>query len=409
MTEMGDEASASRQVSEKQRMSLEGDDAGILNSENPQATYVAMAAGCPVHRNADGTVTALRLADIASLNRNKDVLGIGGPGPSLGGTRRLIPLDLDGPEHTKYRRILDPLFAPKKIAPLAESVRALANELIDGFIDAGEVEIFDAFCEILPSTVFLRLIGLPQSDLPFFLGFKNAILKPDFTKPFDEILADVLAASESLYGYFDNVLDDREAKGEPGDDLIGWFMTVEVDGRRLSREEVLDILYLQMIAGLDTVAASLANLIAWLARHPDQRARLVADPSLWPAAVEELMRFTSPVTTGFRYPQVDIELGGETIAAGTQVIVSWAAANLDPEVFADPLTVDFGRHPNPHIAFASGSHRCLGSHLARLELRVALETLHTRIPDYRIIDGHEVEFTANPRTPVNGLPLVWNR
>jgi cytochrome P450 len=406
--ETSDAASANRQVSEQQR-TLEGADAGILNSENPQATYVAMAAGCPVHRNADGTVTALRLADIASLNRNKDVLGIGGPGPSLGGKRRLIPLDLDGPEHTNYRRILDPLFAPKKIAPLAESVRTLANELIDGFIDAGEVEIFGAFCEVLPSTVFLRLIGLPQSELPFFLGFKNAILKPDFTKPFDVILADVLAASESLYAYFDNVLDDREARGEPGDDLIGWFMTVEVDGHTLSREEILDILYLQMIAGLDTVAASLANLITWLARHPDRRARLVADPSLWPAAVEELLRFTSPVTIGFRYPQVDIELGGETIAAGTQVIVSWAAANLDPDVFPDPLTVDFDRQPNPHIAFANGSHRCLGSHLARLELRVALEALHARIPDYRIVDGHEVEFTANPRTPVNGLPLVWDR
>jgi cytochrome P450 len=212
---------------------------------------------------------------------------------------------------------------------------------------------------------------------------------------------------EWLQAYFNDSLDAREASGDPGDDMIGWLMSTEVDGDRLTRENLLDILGLLMIAGLDTVAASLACMLSYFARHPEDRARVVADPSLWTDAVEELMRFESPVTDGGRIATQDLVLpSGEKIPAGTHMSISWSAANLDPDYFPDPLTVDFGRRPNPHIAFASGFHRCLGSHLARMELRVALEAFHRRIPDYRIKPGVELEYSGNPRTPLN-LELVW--
>ena len=194
---------------------------------------------------------------------------------------------------------------------------------------------------------------------------------------------------------------------DPGDDLLGWLLTTEVDGEHLTREDILDILGLLMIVGLDTVAASLACMLSYFARHSEQRAEVVDDPSLWPSAVEELMRFESPVTEGGRIATEDLELpSGERISPGTLMSVIWAAANVDPDYFPDPLTVDLRRSPNAHIGFASGFHRCLGSHLARMEMHVALEAWHQRIPDYEIEPGAELVYTGNPRAP-HHFPLVW--
>ncbi len=153
-----------------------------------------------------------------------------------------------------------------------------------------------------------------------------------------------------IHDYFNRLLDDRLGIDDAGDDLLGWLLTTEVDGERLPREDLLDILGLLMIAGLDTVAASLACFLSYLARHPDDRRRLVADPSLWPSAIEELLRYESPVTDGGRIALADLELpSGEHIAAGTKMGISWHAANLDPDAFDDPLTVDFRpRAESPH-------------------------------------------------------------
>ena len=263
------------------------------------------------------------------------------------------------------------------------------------------------WCEPLPSSIFLSLMGIPQSDLDYFLSFKNAQLHPNVDQPVEQILAQMKEGAERCYGYFERVIAERSDRDDGGDDLIGWLLSVEVDGERLSEEEILDIAYLMMIAGLDTVAASLACFLTHLARFPERRRWILADPARWPAAIEELLRFESPVTDGSRMPQVDIELSGEKIAAGTVCHVSWSAANLDPDFFDDPLRVDLERSPNPHIAFASGFHRCLGSHLARLELRVALEQFHARIPDYTLdVPVEDLHFSGNPRMP-QVLPIAW--
>jgi cytochrome P450 len=162
-----------------------------------------------------------------------------------------------------------------------------------------------------------------------------------------------------------------------------------------------------MIAGLDTVTASLGCLLSWLARHPDERRWVTADPSRWPLAVEELMRYESPVPGTSRFATKDIVINGRSYPAGTEFSVSWSAANLDPAFFDDPLTVNLERQPNPHIDFASGWHRCLGSHLARLELRIAMEEWHARIPDYEIAPGADVPYIPLGVRQPTTLPLVW--
>ena len=399
------------------------DEERALAGPEARSTYSAMAADCPVHRGPDGTPMLTRLGDIVEVNRRRDVLGPGGSGSLMGGQRPLIPLDLDGEEHARYRRLLEPLFSARRVTALEPQVRAMADALIDAFIDLPRrdsdgrhvpVDVHRAFCQPLPSLFFLGLMGIPASDLDALCAFKDTLLgrlPPSMTPP--ERMAAMREASAGCYAYLDRTFAEREAHADQGvvaadlaADLLGWLMTAELDGERLGRQELLDISYLLILAGLDTVTSSLSCMIAHLAQAPGLRARLCGDPSLWPAAVEELLRVESPVPTGYRFPAVDTEIAGERFAAGETLFVCWASANLDPAAFPDPLTVDLERRGAGHVAFGSGFHRCLGMALARMELRVALEQWHRRIPDYALAPGHVLRFSGKPRAP-NGLPLVW--
>ncbi len=374
-------------------------------STEPQQMYADRLARCPIEHHGDSLYTAYTMADLLFLNKHRNVEQ---GSRFLGSTRPAIPLGLDGEQHRKYRRLLDPVFAPKRIAPLEAKIRQLANEIIDQFVDNGEVDAYHAWCEPLPSTIFLSVMGLPMSDRDNFISFKNRILgTADPSLSADEVMAQRMEAVAWIQSYFMQDLDLREREAVPRDDMIGWLLTTEVDGDRLTREDVLDILGLLMIAGLDTVAASLACFLSYFARHADQRARIVDDRALLPSAIEELMRFESPVTEGMRRVLVDITLpSGTVLPAGSWVMISWSAANLDPDAFPNPLDVDLERSPNAHIGFASGFHRCLGSHLARMEMRAALDVWHDRIPNYQIAPDVELSYSGNPRAP-HQLPLVW--
>jgi cytochrome P450 len=381
--------------------------AAARTTVEPQPLYVKLAAECPVARISEGAVILLTMDDVLYVNKHRDVEQAS---KFLGSNRPAIPLGLDGPEHTRYRRLLDPVFSAKRVAPLAEQVRKLANEMIDGFIGTHRVDAYREWCEPLPSQIFLSIMGLPMEDLPDFLRFKELTLgNEQVERDAPEVAAAKKAeAVQWIQDYFNRSLDERESRQEPGDDMLGWLLTAEAGGEKLTREDILDILGLLMIAGLDTVAASLACFLSYFARHPEQRSRMVADPSGWPRAVEELMRFESPVTDGGRIARVDLELpSGVKIPAGTFMIVSWSAADVDPKHFPDPLRVDLDRSPNPHIGFASGFHRCLGSHLARMEMQSAMQVWHERIPSYRITDGVELTYSGNPRAP-HQLPLEWD-
>ena len=195
-------------------------------------------------------------------------------------------------------------------------------------------------------------------------------------------------------------------RSDPRDDMITGFVTAEVDGERLTTEDILDICYLFLLAGLDTVTASLDCFIAYLAQHADRRDLLVADPALVPRAVEELLRWETPVVAVPRLAVQDVEIAGDQIRAGERVACLLGAADTDGSQFPEPDDVDFARDPNRHLAFGAGVHRCLGSHLARLELRVALEELHRRIPDYHLTPGETPHFTFRIRS-AEYLPLTF--
>lgn len=392
-------------------------DSTTLMSEHPQELHnQRLAEG--IEELAPGLVALRKMGDIQALTRSHAVRQFGG-GPmaelltsggegarlGLGGHYVALPLELNGAEHTKWRKLLDPVFAPKKLASLEPRIRASANELTDKFIDTGEVDAYAEWCDPLPSSIFLSIMGIPPSEREHFVAFKNVIISENPFSP--STPQEREAAFTDSEAWFAAEFDRRERLGEYGDDVIGWLLQTEVDGRPINREELLGICNLLMIAGLDTVAASLSCVLAHLARHPDRRARLLAEPSLWPSAIEELMRFESPVAQGFRHVVEDVELPSGTMPAGTNAIVWWAAANVDPDAFENPLSVQLDRSPNAHISFASGWHRCLGSHLARMEIRIAMDVWHSRIPNYRIAEGVELTYSINPRAP-HRLPLVWD-
>lgn len=375
-----------------------------LDSADPQSIYNMLRENSPILRTEQGGTMISRHEDVEFALRHAEVFSSDMDAISIGNVRPLIPLQINPPEHVKYRRLLDPLFAPKQVALLENDVRKLSNQLIDDFIDKGECEFNSAFAIPLPCTVFLRLLGLPLEDLDLFLEFKNNIIRPDTKdqKEFERIQAET---GQKIYAYFDKVLNERER--QPRDDLMSGFLQADVEGHRLTREDILDICYLFLLAGLDTVTASVGCMVAFLARHPEQRQRLVDDRSLIPGAVEELLRWETPVPGVPRVVTEDVELAGERLEAGERVTVLLGSANIDESEFPEPADIDFERSANRHLAFGGGVHRCLGSHLARLELRVALEQLHERIPDYTIKPGEEPQYTMGIRA-VEYLPLVFS-
>jgi cytochrome P450 len=373
----------------------------------PQSMYDMLREQAPVLKVEMGGTIIARHEDVEFALRNADVFSSDMEAVSIGNVRPLIPLQVNPPDHVKFRRLLDPLFAPKQVAQLEADVRKLSNQLIDDFIDSGECEFNSAFAIPLPCTVFLRLLGLPLEELDLFLELKDNIIRPNGEAaqiPEAEFTRIQAETGQRIYAYFDKVLDERER--QPQDDMLTGFLEAEVDGNRLTREDILDICYLFLLAGLDTVTASVGCMVSYLAQHPEQRQRLVDDPSQIPGAVEELLRWETPVPGVPRVVTKDVELSGERLAPGERVTVLIGSANIDERGFPEPADIDFERPANRHLAFGGGVHRCLGSHLARLELRVALEQLHERIPDYSIKPGEEPKYSMGIRA-VEYLPLVF--
>lgn len=335
----------------------------------------------------DGALHLYRYTDILAINRHPKVLGNGGRGGTFGNDDPLIPLEVDGEDHRKWRRLLDPMFAPKQMAALDAQIRELAGELIDAFAAERGAELFTALCTPLPCLTFLRLVGAPVEDLDFFLEFKEGVVHPKGDTA-EELDANMAASGAKLLEYFSTFLTEKRKTAHREDDVLAKIMTGQVDGRPVTELELINIAFLFMFAGLDTVTSALSCILAWLGQHPDNYRMLVEDRALVPGAVEELIRYESPVPSGIRFAEEDIELGdGLVVPSGDVINAYWAAGNLDPTYHDDPLTVDFKRGRKDHLVFASGTHRCLGSHLARMEMRLALDEFLNRIPAFSVDVG----------------------
>jgi cytochrome P450 len=312
--------------------------------------------------------------------------------------RKLIPQELDGDEHRKFRRLLIPLFGPSAIKPILESVTKRAEQLIGEFAEAKEVDFIEAFAKPLPSIVFLELFGLPIERVDTFTEWSWQLLHSGDPQKSQEV-------GGQIVGYLIELIAQR--RQEPADDLISTLIRSEVEGKPLSDEDLLDMCFLLYIAGLDTVTSQLGILFHHLARHPEQQQHLRDNPDGIPAALEELLR-VFPIVPPARTLTQDFELGGVAMKAGDTVLVGVSGASRDRSVHPDGDEVDFGRGPAWNTAFGIGPHRCLGIHLARHELAVALRLMTTMVPPFALAPD------ASPRIRTVGnvwgmekLPLVF--
>ncbi|WP_375482355.1 cytochrome P450 [uncultured Mycobacterium sp.] len=305
----------------------------------------------------------------------------------LGSPVPLVPIAFDPPEHARYRRILQPFFSPRAIKPLEPDLHAQVIDLITPIAERGECEFVSEVSSVFPTQVFLTLFGLPLDMRDQFIEWKNAVLNLSAAAgqtSVDEAAQQGMLKAAELYMYLSELVQKR--RGVPGDDVLSQVLNVQPPDA-LSDEEVIGLCFLFVLAGLDTVTDALGFGMQRLAQNPDRRREIVEDLSLIPAATEELLRLDPPAPFLPRVTTQETDLLGYTLPEGSRVTAYLAVANRDEKTFPRPYDIDFHRADNRHISFGMGVHRCLGSHLARLEMQVLYEEWHKRIPDYRITAG----------------------
>jgi len=310
------------------------------------------------------------------------------------------PITSDPPIHTWARKLLLPPFSARSVAKYEPETRELCKSLIDGFIDKGRADAAEDYAQQIPPRVIASMLGIPQDMSSTFTGWVRDFLELGLTNT--DLQGE--AAREIFTFLWERIQDHKE---HPQDDLISYLLSAQVDGEPVPEAHVLGTCFLVLIAGIDTTWSSIGSALWHLAQHPEDRARLVAEPELMPVAVEELLRAYSPVTMA-RYVASDVQYNGCTMHEGDRVLMNFPAANRDPEVFEDPDKVIIDRAKNPHIAFGVGIHRCAGSNLARMEMRVSIEEWLARIPDFRLENPEVVTWAGGQVRGPRSMPVVWS-
>ncbi len=374
-------------------------------SRDAQHGWKHLREHCPVsHSDAHGGFWVVtRYADLHQIYFDPETFSIANVTiPTSGHGERKFPLTgMDPPEHTKYRKLVQPWFGKDQVAELEPAMRARCRELIDGFIGKGQCDLFWDFARQLPSAIVAGLMGIPEQDQERFEDWAHRITETTASDP-----ESASRAYDELCEYFGALLASRRA--EPRDDLPTLLVQARIDGEPLGEEQLLMLCIVIEMAGFDTTSTFIGTSLWHLAQHPDQRQRLIDDPSLIPGAVEELLRYLAPASSA-RITTREVEVGGHKLGRGEQLLVVTPAANRDPEQFPNPEELDFERRPNRHFGFGAGVHRCLGMHLARREAEIALEELLPRIPDFAIAPGAEVTWSTGQIWGVRSLPVVFTR
>ena len=315
-----------------------------------------------------------------------------------GGRSPISFILMDDPEHARLRRMVTGAFAIKRVAAMRPAIQRIVDDLIDAMLDGPKpVDLVEAFALPVPSLVICELLGVPYEDRDSFQRDSAQFMVRDQT------LEEKIAAYTGLTSYLGRLVTARRA--EPGDDILSDLARDE----DLSIEELVGMAFLLLLAGHETTANMLALGAFALLEHPDQLAELRAGPDLMPGAVEELLRYLSVADIFYRYAAEDIELGGETIAKGSTVVVSFLAANRDPRRFEHPDALDVRREARGHLAFGHGVHQCLGQQLARIEMRAGFAGLLRRFPDLRLaVPANEVRLRTDMNIyGVHELPVTW--
>ena len=377
---------------------------------DPYPLYDRLRRDDPVHRSSTGRWLLTRYEDCSSVLRHPDMSTAQRQATSDSDTAQLLAAYLstlmlfnDPPAHTRLRSLVNKAFTPRMIERLHPRITALVNELLDVAAEAGNIDVISGLGRPLPVTVIAEMLGVPAEDQDSFRGWSEALARTVDPNMDEQTASRAGAAGIEFMGYFAAMAEER--RKNPQDDLLSGLVAAEEEGDRLTADELVTNCILLLIAGHETTTNLIGNGTLALLRNPAELGRWRADPTLAKTAVEELLRYDSPVHLTARTAMRDVTVGGTQIKAGETLSVLLAAANRDPAEFTDPAVLDIGRTENRHLAFSSGPHFCLGAALARAEGQIALTALITRFPHIELTGG---ELEWNPTTTLRGvraLPL----
>ena len=376
---------------------------------DPYPVWDDLRGSCPIAHTErwGGSWLPTRYADVSAIAHDiehfssREITVVPPPENDIGPGGLAIPvppIDSDPPVHTWARRLLLPWFSHRRVDAYEPLTRDLCNRLIDGFIDAGRADAAVDYAQQIPARVIALTLGVPPDMADTFTGWVRDVL--EFAH--DEQRRN--AGRDAIALYLMDKMEER--RDDPGDDLISALLQAEVEGEPVPDIHVLGTAALTLIAGVDTTWSGIGSAMWHLATHDDDRRRLVAEPELMATALEELLRAYSPVTMA-RIVTEDIEVEGCPMKAGDRVLMNFPAANRDPEVFEHPDEVVLDRAVNRHLAFGVGIHRCAGSNLARMELRVAVEEWLGRIPEFHLVEGAEVTWAGGQVRGPRTIPVVF--
>ena len=366
--------------------------------DDPYDTYERLRSRDPVHR--------LRTLNAWVLTQYDDVNDV------LRDHRRFVRdsggdiqykslLDMEPPDHTRVRGLVSRAFTPRSVAQLQSRVQQVVDELLDAVADTGQIDLMEALAFPLPVIVIAEMLGVPAEDMDRFKVWSDDValsIEPTVT---EEQARRIQQSSEQLFDYFEEIIQERRL--EPCDDLTSALLVAEDEGERLTHDELLATLLLLLVAGNVTTRNLIGNGMLALLRNPDQLERLRSDPGLLDSAIDELLRYDSPVQLDGRFAAEDLEIQGKRIRKDQRVICLIGAANRDPAAFTHPDTLDIGRREKSHVSFGRGIHHCLGAPLALLEGRIAFASMIERFSAIRLVSEPEYQ----DQVVLRGVEALW--
>lgn len=375
-----------------------------LYAGDPFPTYAWLRGHDPVHWDAArGLWGVFRYADVIAVEKQADVFS------SAQGSRPLTPPDgsminLDDPQHRAQKHAVYKGFTPKAVAAKEAHIRSICTSLIDAVIDRGECDLVQSLAAPLPMMLIAEYLGAPLSDCDMLQRWSDTVIT-GADGP-ENVTDEVATAHMNFVMYAIEIMEAR--RHEPRDDLISILVHEEVDGEPMTDDAIVSEALLLLVGGNETTRNVITGGMEALLRYPEQRAVLLDDPAKIAVAVEECLRWVTPIINMSRTAARDAEIAGRTIAAGDEIVLFYASANRDEAVFDRPDEFLVERDPNPHVAFGFGPHFCLGAQLARLEIRVMLEELSARIPNMRLVSDDPIPRSHSSFVRgVHSMPVTW--
>ena len=382
---------------------------GHFYLDRPLEHFAWMRENAPVYYDEAGEIWGLTLhEDIMYASKNPELFCSGKSSRPEPGSWIPSMINLDDPAHKRRRNLVNRGFTPKRLLEQEPKARRICNQLIDAVCERGECEFVREIAAPLPLIMICDMLGMPEEDFETLLRWSEDMLQGTSATASDEARQKAMQAGAEYASYAVESIGQRQAK--PTDDLVSTLVHAEVDGDRLTQEEIIHDSLLILIGGDETTRHVITEGTLALIENPDERKKMIDDPSRLPVAVEELVRWVSPIKNMNRTATQDIELRGQKIREGERTLLLYPSGNRDARVFEDPDRLDVERQPNPHVAFGGyGSHHCLGASLARLELRIMFEELNRRLPDLELATQEELPVRpSNFITGVESMPVRFS-